>query len=420
MNVDKLKCCTSYFCLKVSNLKHFNAFRYSLLFILIMAVGFYGAVSRSHAANEAILAIVPASPTVGIGESFNLTIEIDNLPPPNGAVGFQFELKWNASILTGINITDVFFHSVAPDNLWQLALSVNSTDGTAKYTYTFQDLAVAQDGGYSPVLGNHTLAVLTLTGASKGNSPVTITTIKVGDAVANHVPCTAVNATVAVGDVQPVITVYSPGNNTVYKTGTVALGFAINKPTSWIGYSLDGHPNVTVSGNTDIQAQDGRHVLIIYANDSGNKMGASDPVMFATDTAPPAVSLAYESTAEYMFGNFRWEVNFTAAGSNDTGSGIASYYWDFGDGKNETTPATVVSVDHLYRETGSYDVTLNVTDLAGYSATKTMTVTISPASPPLNLPLELVLAIIVPAVWVPVLGYYFVRGSRKRKFRKLK
>jgi PKD repeat protein len=152
-------------------------------------------------------------------------------------------------------------------------------------------------------------------------------------------------------------------------------------------------------------------------------MGASDPVNFITDTTPPSVAFTYSPqppTAEYVFGNFRWNLNFSAAASTDNTSGIASYHWDFGDGTNEVVNGTLISVNHIYRTAGSYNVNLNVTDYAGNSATGTQTITITSASPPISLPLELIVAIIIPVVWVPVLGYYGIRGSRKRKFRKLK
>ena len=65
------------------------------------------------------------------------------------------------------------------------------------------------------------------------------------------------------------------------------------------------------------------------------------------------------------------EVNetFTADGSNSSGD-IESYEWTFGDG----TTATGASVDHAYGESGTYEVTLTVTDSAGNEDTDTATV----------------------------------------------
>lgn len=49
---------------------------------------------------------------------------------------------------------------------------------------------------------------------------------------------------------------------------------------------------------------------------------------------------------------------FDASGSSDPDGSIISYYWDFGD----DTTGTGVSVQHTYSQTGTYIVTLKVTD----------------------------------------------------------
>ena len=409
---------------KVFDLRRTNAFKISMLLMLISTLAFCMAATKTRAATNAIVSITPSSATAGLGQNFNLTIEIDNLQPPNGAFGFQLGITWDPAILKGISITDVLFQNNTPpdstDNIWAIAHKANDTYAT--YAYTYQDRDAALSGGYAPIFGNHTLAILTLQGIASGNSPVTFDVVKIGDADANPVPTTAVNATVAVGNAAPLIIISSPANNTAYTTNSVGLIFTINKPTSWIGYSLDGGSNITLSGNSTIQAVDGHHIVIVYANDSAGLMGQAT-VNFSTDTAPPTVSFTYSPqppTADYVFGNFRWVINFTAATSNDTGSGISTYYWNFGDGTNATTNQTADWIIHTYRESGPYTVTLNLTDFAGHSAQGTISVTIGSASPPISLPIELILAIVLPVVWIPVLGYYLVRGYRKRKFRKLK
>ncbi|AKB17623.1 cell surface protein [Methanosarcina sp. WWM596] len=50
---------------------------------------------------------------------------------------------------------------------------------------------------------------------------------------------------------------------------------------------------------------------------------------------------------------------------NDTSSGnVTSWFWDFGDGKT----STIQNPSHGYSESGSYSVTLNVSNVYGYSA----------------------------------------------------
>jgi len=88
----------------------------------------------------------------------------------------------------------------------------------------------------------------------------------------------------------PKIQILSPCNMT-YATSSVPLTFTINKVASWIGYSLDGQANVTISGNSTLTAlQDGTHYVVVYANDTCGTMGSSNTVYFAIDTTPPDIS----------------------------------------------------------------------------------------------------------------------------------
>lgn len=77
----------------------------------------------------------------------------------------------------------------------------------------------------------------------------------------------------------PVITILSPQNDSYYKQ-SVPLNFTVNENTSWIGYSLDNQPNVTINGNTSLTLTDGSHNVIVDANDSSGNMGASNKTYF--------------------------------------------------------------------------------------------------------------------------------------------
>ncbi len=73
----------------------------------------------------------------------------------------------------------------------------------------------------------------------------------------------------------PKISLLSPLNQT-YSESNVSLTFSINKEVNWIGYSLDGQQNVTITGNTTItKFTNGLHTLTVYANDTFGNMGAS-------------------------------------------------------------------------------------------------------------------------------------------------
>ncbi|WP_313408297.1 PKD domain-containing protein [Aeromicrobium sp.] len=66
-------------------------------------------------------------------------------------------------------------------------------------------------------------------------------------------------------------------------------------------------------------------------------------------------------------------VAFDASGSSDPDGSIASYAWNFGDGET----GTGVSPTHVYDESGTYVVTLTVTDDANATATTTRMVNVA-------------------------------------------
>ena len=390
------------------------------LFVLIIILGFCIQISRSQAADQVVFQVVPSTQTVAVGEVFNVTIEAD-IPSP-GAVGIQFSLTWDPTVLTGINMTEVIFHNVTPPsewgNIWAISNTINNTAGYASYAYLFQSMtrATGYSPPYAPILGNYTVAILTLEGTGTGFSSLSFNVLKVGDLSSKPIPATSIGGTVKVGSPAPKITIISP-TNTTYGTSIVNLNFTLAEPAAWLGYSLDGNANVTITGITNISASEGEHSIVIYANDSAGRTGASDIVYFAVDTSPPVASFTYSPSppkSTIAFGNFRWNLAFNASGSNDVLSTITAYFWDFGDGTN----GTGITAAHVYRQSGTYSVTLNITNSVGNSATKVEAVTLPPGSQPLSVPLLLVVGIVIPVVWVPLLLLYFMRTRRRTRARK--
>jgi hypothetical protein len=71
------------------------------------------------------------------------------------------------------------------------------------------------------------------------------------------------------------------------------LNFTVNKPTQWIGYSLDEKANVTVSGNMTLhRLPSGLHNLTIYAIDDYGVEGASNTVHFTVKEPFPSLLVA--------------------------------------------------------------------------------------------------------------------------------
>jgi len=88
----------------------------------------------------------------------------------------------------------------------------------------------------------------------------------------------------------PTIIVLSPANAT-YSVRNVSLIFTVDEATSWMGYSLDGAANVTITGNTTLtNLPYAPHNIIVYGNDTDGNMGASNRVYFTVAAeAPPVI-----------------------------------------------------------------------------------------------------------------------------------
>ena len=99
----------------------------------------------------------------------------------------------------------------------------------------------------------------------------------------------------------PTIIVLSPANAT-YDTRNVSLIFTVDKATSWIGYSLDGGANVTITGNTTLTSLSyGSHRIVVYANDTYGNMGISNTVYFVIVAIPmpPVVIILSPANTTY-------------------------------------------------------------------------------------------------------------------------
>jgi len=166
----------------------------------------------------------------------------------------------------------------------------------------------------------------------------------------------------------PTISIISPENKT-YPVADVPLTFTVSESTSWIGYSLDGQTNVTITENITLSGlSDRSHYVVVYANDTIGNMGASSTVYLTVDTTEPIANAGVDQTvAEDTL------TTFDASASWDQ-NGIATCTWTFID----TTPQTLSGENPIYTFTtpGTYIVTLTVEDPAGNTATDTVTITV--------------------------------------------
>jgi len=76
--------------------------------------------------------------------------------------------------------------------------------------------------------------------------------------------------------VAPSLTILQIENKT-YNQNDLPLNITVDEQVSWMGYSLDGKTNVTLTGNITLnQLNFGSHSLVVYANDTDGNMGTTN------------------------------------------------------------------------------------------------------------------------------------------------
>ncbi len=108
------------------------------------------------------------------------------------------------------------------------------------------------------------------------------------------------------GSVPPKALVASPLNASSFTIGdVVSFNFLTNRAVDWVGYSLDGADNVTVTGNFSLSDLTlGSHSVTVYAKDSNGNIGASETVVFSVSekSFPVAVVIAVVVAAVVVVG----------------------------------------------------------------------------------------------------------------------
>lgn len=99
--------------------------------------------------------------------------------------------------------------------------------------------------------------------------------------------------TFIIDQTSPNFSILSPKSSTNRQTD-ISLNFTINEPVSWIGYSLNGQANVTITGNTTFpELAYGSHNFVVYAQDSAGYIVASKIVYFSiAEPFPTAIFVA--------------------------------------------------------------------------------------------------------------------------------
>ena len=98
-------------------------------------------------------------------------------------------------------------------------------------------------------------------------------------------------------DVAPPVISFLSVENKTYNQLDLPLEFAVNEPTSWMRYSLDGEVNVTFSGNTSLTLSEGVHSIVVYANDTAGNMATSEEICFTVEQVFPSTFVVTASVA---------------------------------------------------------------------------------------------------------------------------
>jgi hypothetical protein len=94
-------------------------------------------------------------------------------------------------------------------------------------------------------------------------------------------------------DTTPPIFAGLPLENVTYGPNSLPLNFTVTEDTAWIGCSLDGQANTTITGNTTFAGLPaGTHNITVYANDTAGNMGSSGTVHFLISDAFPTAWVA--------------------------------------------------------------------------------------------------------------------------------
>jgi len=206
------------------------------------------------------------------------------------------------------------------------------------------------------------------------------------------------------GTVPPELQVLSPENKT-YTSKNVQLVLTVNRPTNWIGYSLDGQANVTVTGDTMLSSlAEGAHSIEISVNDTFGNIVSSDTVYFSVDTVPPNIAILSPENKTYG------ETDIKSVFTVDEPVSWMGYSLD---GQNNVTVTGNVTLAVLPE--GAHNLTLSATDLVGNTGvSETVCFVIAP------FPTVLVVAVAVTITIGGAAGYLLIKRRKTTTAKKTK
>jgi hypothetical protein len=209
---------------------------------------------------------------------------------------------------------------------------------------------------------------------------------------------------VGYGTLPPELRIASPEEK-VYNVSSIRLLVSANRVTSWLGYSLDNHANVTVKGDTELSGlSQGSHSIVVYGNDTFGNMGASGVVSFSVDTVPPRVVVLVPEDATY--GGTDIQTEFTV----DEPVSWMAYSLDGQDNVTVTGNVTLAVL-----ENGAHSLKVYATDLYGNTGvSRTVRFSIEP------FPTVWVVAVAVTITIAVAAGYLLIKRRKTITTKKTK
>lgn len=140
----------------------------------------------------------------------------------------------------------------------------------------------------------------------------------------------------------PKVHIISPESK-IYAANSIPLIFTLSGCASWIGYSLDGQENVTISGNTTLtDLADGPHDIVVYARDICAFVDASNRVYFGVDTMPPSITdVSQIPNAENVYEEDIVKVNATVT---DNFSGVKQVILNYTNGNGTWVTVNMTNI----------------------------------------------------------------------------
>ncbi len=197
------------------------------------------------------------------------------------------------------------------------------------------------------------------------------------------------------GTMPPKVVIISPQNRTYQQ---VTLSFVLNRDASWMGYSIDGGVNVTLS--SEVRLNDlvqGGHQIRIYANDSAGNMGASDTVYFSIDTIAPAIQIL--NPANQSYGTTDVQLQFIVDDLNAT----LAYSLD-----GQASVAIIGNQTLLALSNGGHRITVYAIDSLGNASEETVYFEVAP------FPWLLLIAILAIVIIVVAASYIMIKHRKTR------